>query len=270
MKVVDSNAMEWALLKQPRGGRAERKVLVGGELSPGIDFLMYMIRYGSGDDAVASPRHHHNFEQIRYAVEKPINYAEGKEVPEGWLAFFPAGAWYGPQLVDGGIQLLMQFGPGYLGPEASLRAQEELAEKGVFKDGMYSWTDSSGERHEQESMQALYEQAMGKPLEFPEPRYPEPVLINPNAFAWERNGGSVQHKHLATFNEQPFTIEMLRWQDSATYTLDQHRTQIVYSLGEPVSVGDEHAGAGAVVWSQPGEALSVEGVQGSELLVCEL
>ena len=99
MKLTDSNQLPWQVYTHPREGTAELKVLAAAESSPGMNFFFILVRYGS-HETFQTPRHHHTFEQIRYSVDGALNYAKGKDLPEGWIGYFPAGAYYGPQRVE--------------------------------------------------------------------------------------------------------------------------------------------------------------------------
>src|SRR5690349_8103687 len=51
--------------------------------------------YSTFPPGVFSPRHRHNFDQIRFILEGSWEYAR-KRYGAGWLGFFPEGAFYGP------------------------------------------------------------------------------------------------------------------------------------------------------------------------------
>src|SRR5271168_1317022 len=55
-----------------------------------------------------SPRHRHNFDQVRFILEGEVTY-DRKNYGAGWLGYFPEGVPYGPH---GGIEhreIVLQF-----------------------------------------------------------------------------------------------------------------------------------------------------------------
>ena len=100
----------------------------------------------STNSGLSTPRHHHDFEQIRFLLEGDMEDA-GKHYGAGWLGYFPVGVFYGPQARHGfGRGIVLQFtGPsGVRFPtrEEVRRAQRELREAGCkFEDGVCMWPD---------------------------------------------------------------------------------------------------------------------------------
>jgi hypothetical protein len=64
-----------------------------------------------GSEGNFSPRHRHNFEQLRWAFDQPVNYSPKLDLPPGQLGYFPEGAYYGPFTLPPGTQwLIVQLG----------------------------------------------------------------------------------------------------------------------------------------------------------------
>src|SRR5262245_28001226 len=68
-----------------------------------------------------SPRHRHNFEQIRYQLEGVLDYGRDGKLTAGMVGYFPEAVYYGPQSQDPSIScktIVLQFGgasgSGYL------------------------------------------------------------------------------------------------------------------------------------------------------------
>ena len=58
-----------------------------------------------------TPRHRHNFDQIRYVMKGIYPYAKGKSMSEGTVAYFPESVHYGPQDRPEGLEMMVcQFG----------------------------------------------------------------------------------------------------------------------------------------------------------------
>lgn len=53
----------------------------------------------------------------------------------GTLAYFPAGAYYGPQHDEDSTVLYLQFGKGFITGSQYEEAVRELSKTGTFKDG---------------------------------------------------------------------------------------------------------------------------------------
>jgi hypothetical protein len=230
------------------------KVLVAGEAGPSMNFTLALTLYGQGDETFQTPRHHHTFEQVRYAISGDSNYARGKDIPEGWVGFFPAGAFYGPQKVAGGEILLLQYGPGYLTEEQKRRGQQEMAATGTFHDGIYTTTDAAtGKPHNQDAVEALWEHIHGEPLRYPAPCYPEPILINPEAFTWVDCEDGVAERPLGRFGNGDARIAFVRVDAGASYTLDDQSAQVAFSTAGRGAVRDEVFGPRTALFSELGE-----------------
>jgi hypothetical protein len=123
-----------------------------------------------------TPRHRHNFEQIRYPLNGDYGYARDKVIPKGWVGYFTEGAYYGPQTQKQNLSLVNpQFGGasgnGYLSKRQRQEAYAALASRGKFEKGVYTYIDEKGQRHNQDSYEALWEQASGRAIVYPRPRY---------------------------------------------------------------------------------------------------
>lgn len=260
MHVVDVREVPWREYLQPREGRVELKVLLADEATPGSNFTLALTRYGRGDDAFRTPRHRHTFSQVRYATEGSSNYAKGKDIPEGWVAFFPEGAHYGPQHVDGGEILLLQYGPGYLTEEQKKDAQRELAQTGEFHDGVYTTVDpDSGRRHNRDAVEALWEHIHGEKLVYPKPAYPEPLLFDPGAHKWIAAGDGVEVKRMGPFGPEAEVIEFVRLIGGATFELPADRASLIFCDHGALTVDGKTYGGGLVAFSPLGERSTVTG-----------
>lgn len=269
MKLVQQSDIPWTTYEHPREGTTELKVLATGAVGPGANFFFVMVRYGSNGATFRTPRHRHTFDQIRLAVEGDINFGRGMDLPEGWVGYFPAGTPYGPQVVERGTLLGVQFGEGYLSEAQKRLALSELSEVGEFRDGLYYATDpSSGKAAARDGMEAMWEHITGSTLRYPAPRYREPVLIDPTACPWSSvDSSEVARRHLATFGDQGPQIEALRWSEADSCCLSGDRAQLAYVLGGRILVDGIEAHAGAALWSDVGEDATIDGDPGAELMV---
>ena len=171
-----------------------------------------------------APRHRHNFDQIRYAISGEFVYANDKILPEGWVAYFPEGIHYGPQIRKQGLVLMLcqlggSSGNGFLSKMQRYRAFEELGKKGTFHKGVYTYIDENGQKHNQDSSEAVSEHALGGKLVYPKPRYNDIILMNPEAFDWVESPSArgVAHKWLGTFTELESRVGFIRLDKGATF-----------------------------------------------------
>ncbi|KAJ5247270.1 hypothetical protein N7468_002253 [Penicillium chermesinum] len=148
-----------------RKGGTMRQALLSASEPDGLNFRFIRSQYQSGDAAFESPRHHHAFQQVRFTESGIVNYAPGRYIPEGDLAYFPRGAFYGPQRKDQGVGLLLQFGfhgEHQTGPEWARHretALKNLNSKGRLEGGIYYEKDAvTGQETMCDAAQAIYEQ----------------------------------------------------------------------------------------------------------------
>jgi hypothetical protein len=166
-----------------------------------------------------SPRHHHNFDQIRYVLEGHPSYGKGPVGP-GTLGYFPESVFYGPQTQEGDVRyIVMQFpGPSPTSwkfpTEVLQRARRELKAEGVvMKDGVAHFPDGK----KQEATEAAVERILGKQVTYAPPRYTDPVFIKSENFPWrETSRPGLFFKHLAYFNECGPNISILRLEAGAS------------------------------------------------------
>jgi len=132
------------------------------------------------EDGWYSPRHRHNFDQIRYVLRGETGFTKW-DLHAGECAYFPAGAQYGPQEQHGSASLFtLQFpgpdGQHYLTPEqvedtvAKLRAEDPSfgeGGRGVDKQG-----------RERDSYEIVWETHQRQPVEYPESEFTGPVLFD--------------------------------------------------------------------------------------------
>lgn len=132
------------------------------------------------EDGWYSPRHMHNFDQIRYVLAGETGFTRW-DLHAGECAYFPAGVRYGPQEQHGSALLLTLQFPGaggqyYLTPEqveetvAQLRREDPnfgSGGKGIDKDG-----------RERDSFELVWETHQKTPVRYPAAGYDNPVLFD--------------------------------------------------------------------------------------------
>jgi hypothetical protein len=204
------------------GKRHSRMLVTGTEGS--VD--NYKLSYGAGGNSEdwKTPRHRHNFEQIRHPLSGDLIIGHNLIVPEGWVSYFPESCWYGPQVRKPDLSMIvLQFaGPSGYGYDTArqLRAGMDalVAKGGVFEGGFYRWSDSDGKQHSRDAAEVIYEENRGgEAIVYPEPRYDRLLMFNPAAFPWVDDGPGVSHKWMGTFTEREIRFGFIRIEAGATY-----------------------------------------------------
>ncbi len=204
----------------PREGKLDNRDLMVGKEGDRRNFRLAL---GYAETDWLTPRHHHNFEQIRFPLEGEFQYAEGKVLPAGWVGYFPEGVYYGPQIRHKGLyMLLLQYGgatgSGFLSEHQYVSGQEALKKKGTVAKGKFTSVDKDGKEQVQDVFEAMYVEIMGKKPVYPEPRYNDIITMNPANFSWmpDRENPGVERKQLGVFTERKTTISVIRMDKGAT------------------------------------------------------
>ena len=206
------------------GTRNTSTLLLGKEGAPNN----YKANFGGGEDSGSgdwvAPRHRHTFEQVRHPLSGDYTIGTDQVLPAGWVAYFPESVYYGPQVKSGNLVMF------------SL----QLAAKGTFNDGVYTWVDDKGVRHNQDSAEAVFEQALGRKTEYPPARYKDLVMMNPAAFNWRRDKDQtgVARKHLGTFTERLIKVALIQVEKGATLSFGEEPAPEVLFLKEGVMTHD--------------------------------
>jgi ChrR-like protein with cupin domain len=210
---VTDEEVPWDGLSVHRGNPRPYKTYPLATGVPGLNVKLTLSRI----DDFYSPRHRHNFEQIRYAVEG--SYSSGKQtMQQGQVGYFPEGCYYGPQDQHGAALLLVLQFPGpsdayYLTDEDRDAAYERLKARGTFSGGIYTVANPDGQTRNQDSFEAIWEEHCQQKLEYPKPRYSEPIIMEPSTFGWRAHPtqAGLEIKHLGTFGEDQTGVSFLRF-----------------------------------------------------------
>src|SRR5580704_6689941 len=97
MKIVQGEELQWQRGLEHRGGIFHNRLLMEGEPGTIDNFQLSMGRMGG---AFFSPRHRHNFEQIRFQLDGELDFARDGRMKTGMVGYFPEGMFYGPQSQD--------------------------------------------------------------------------------------------------------------------------------------------------------------------------
>ena len=265
MRITDTDAMEFEQLPvSPRGMYTSRKLLREGEVLPDVGIYALIVKFHEGDKLFTAPRHLHNFEQIRVVLSGHMDFGPGTECEAGQVVYFPAGAYYGPERIEGGEQLLLQWGPDWVTHAQNQKAMRALERSGKFEHGKYVFAGDDGEEQRIDGSQAVWEWTYQRPQRFVTPRYEVPIKMSPDAFAWVEGPG-ISTKTMGRFTENDVRFEMIRWDRSeAVHSLGAERTSLVFVTRGSVSVAGVSYGERVAIWSDFGESLEVAGEPGTE------
>jgi hypothetical protein len=169
----------------------------------------FQLSMGRNDKDFVSPRHRHNFEQFRFQLEGDLNFARDGIMTPGMVGYFPEGTSYGPQTSEAtATTFVLQFGgssgQGYLSRKEVKQSMDALRATGTFDGGVYRRNEGEPGKRNMDGFQAIWEQANGRPLQFPKARYDKPVIMDQAAYEWVPVEGQlgVHEKMLGVFTER--------------------------------------------------------------------
>jgi hypothetical protein len=207
-----------------------------------------------------TPRHRHNFDQIRYTLKGVQSTGYGDLGP-GEIGYFPEGAYYGPQAQKGECEALVLQFQGASGEhllsneEMNTTYQKMIAGGAIFENGIYRGQTADGRRKNKDSYVAIWEEHEGKKLAFPKPRYRAPIMMQPDYYSWvadhERPG--IETKHLGTFTELHTGIGFIRLQPGAVLKRARQKdAELRYLVSGNCSYAGRQWGEGAYCYLSPG------------------
>ena len=242
IKIVQGDEVPLVRGLEYRGGMFHSRRLLEG--TPGtIDNFQLGIGVSQGD--FYSPRHRHNFEQIRVQLDGALSYDRDGTMTAGIVGYFPEGVFYGPQSQkpeEVATAAVLQFGgasgSGYLSNAETRKAMAELNELGEFKDGVFRRNEPLFGKKNADSNQAIWEHHHQRPIAFPKARYPEPIMMDPKNFAWVPVEGApgVSEKLLGVFTERRTEASLLKLEAGASCTAKGNGVYLV--LRGAGTVGD--------------------------------
>jgi hypothetical protein len=262
MKVALIEDIAWNK-DHPTGSLAFKYLLSGNE-GAADNFVLILARQ---DARFTTERHRHNFDQFRFPIRGDMNVGKGVVLPELHLGYFTEGAAYGPQddpldqaAPGERLHLTLQFGGaaghGYLGPDRLRACRDELRRHGEFVDVLYR-------RHDGRTLgglDAVWQHAFGRKLEYPEPRYAGPIIIDPHAFRWrpDHEAPGVERKLLGSFTERGTWAGMARLGSSTRWTVAPgDARQLLFVLSGAGSIGSKRLTPHCAVQVDPGERVDI-------------
>jgi hypothetical protein len=218
--ICDTNQMAFEEVRRGRVHMIRRKRL---PLETGVPGVTMEYSLSVVPDGYFTPRHRHNFDQIRYTLSGIQSTGLG-DLAGGECGYFPEGSHYGPQKQNGECEcLVLQFqgasGEHLLSNEEMNATYDKLLKSGgKFENGVYKGFKPDGSPKNRDSYEAIWEEHEGRDLVFPPPRYREPVMmLAKNYRFWpDRKREGIEVKHLGTFSEARTGIGFLRIGRGAT------------------------------------------------------
>jgi hypothetical protein len=278
---VPPHSQEWGAAIRP--GFTVRQTLLGDEAADGLNFRFVRNHEGLANEAFRTPRHHHPFQQIRWAETDSVNFAPGQDIPEGDIAYFPRGTYYGPQRKDRGAALLLQFGFGdeYQGGgkdwyERLGESIKGLESRGTLQDGVFAEIDPlTGQTRQRDAVAAVLEDRANKVIPIPAEGYAAPILMHPRAFSYHPASPGVEIKYLGRFYDHPgpradVRLSMLRLSQSGTHHLRSDRAQVVWSVNDGLRIDGRAYPGLTCLYSARGEDAVLSGIDSVEVFVIEL
>jgi len=276
MRVSQASTIGTDLVGTMRAGVLAQKHLLIGQPGAPNNYDLNVGRAGEG--GWRTPRHRHNFDQFRYVIKGNYPYMGDKVLPEGWVGYFPESVYYGPQDRPEGLETLVlqcggASGNGYVSVADREVANDALKHKGEFKDGVYTYYDAAGQRHNQDASAACFEYATGRKLEFAQPRYSDVVVMNPSAYEWlAQDTKGVYIKWLGTFTERNAGIGFVRVESNATYDAGMlPAITLLYQTNGRVAVKDREYGPGSAFEFLPNEGpIRIRAIEEAEFVCMTL
>ena len=233
------------------------------------NFLLRLVT--SGTDFF-SPRHMHNFDQVRVQIRGTFSFDADGLMEPGSVGYFPEGTAYGPQTSrEDTVQLVMQIGGpsgnGYLSEAERVSAVDALAAQGEFRGGHYF---RRGSDEGIDGFQAAWEQAQGRAMVYPPKRLQRPLLVEPEAFDWLPAGpAGVEHKTLVDFGRRTVGVRLFRLAEGAALPLSGPLSCFVETGGGVVESGGERRSCGRfdTLHLEAGESATLKAGLASRLIV---
>lgn len=271
MELVDSNQLQWTRISGHRDGDIRfKRLFLGAEGA--LDNYEFALVATRGQ--FFTPRHRHNFEQIRYCLEGKVNFGEGKDVKAGQVGYFPEGTPYGPQNITEQLVVVVQFGgasgQGFMSYRQLENGYEEMKKRGTFEKGVFKRGEDGEGRKNQDGYEAIWEMVNARKLEYPKARYEEPVLMDPDAFEWRADPKrpGVSRKTLGVFSEREMRLDMLRLDEGASADLAPESGFVLGYLRDGAVEADGKSWAsGAALRASPGAPASLRATSPAEILV---
>jgi hypothetical protein len=270
MKLVQGDEVPLLRGLEYRGGMFHSRRVLEGEAG-NIDNFQLSIGVSQGD--FYSPRHHHNFEQIRVGLEGTLDFDRDGKMSPGVVGYFPEGVYYGPQSQDANAvasAAVLQFGgasgSGYLSNAEVRAGMEELKQHGEFKNGVYHRRVPFHGKKNADGYQAIWEHRHQRPMVYPAPRYTKPVFMSASHYEWVPVEGApgVFEKLLGVFTERRTQAGFLKLSPGASHTVKGRSVYLILSGNGDID--GEPMRKLTALYLAPGESATITAREQTELM----
>lgn len=275
---------------------AKRWILTGAD-QDGLGFR-FMRGQSRGEKAIHVSRHHHPFQQIRWAEKGTRNIGPNQYIREGDIAYFPRGAYYGPETLGdtafAAITLQFGFGPEYKPMREEIKWS--MSRKGADRAAVSAMlaarrkTEGGGEptvthyatserdtSSEEEEWRATPRPVAGRvsgARPIPEEGYAAPIVMHPRAYPYYEAEPGVEIKCLGRFYDHPgpngdVRISMIRLSEGGAHRLGSDRAQLVWSISPGLRINGSTYPALSSIFSPRDEEVTISGVDKVEAYVVE-
>ena len=250
MRIVHAPLLPWQPFSTHRAGRIENKRLLSGDEGAPDNYELSLVL---ADGDYATPRHRHNFDQLRFMLEGRFGFGLRAQ-EEGTVGYFCEGVHYEQAAIGHSVTLLFQgggaSGSGFMSYRQLEAGQSALKDLGSFSGGVYSEPREDGGRRNKDAYEAIWEHVHQRPIAYPAARFDEPVIMNPQSFAWVADE-NCERRSLGTFGERGLSVGFLRTAPGAAIRLGPG--QVVFVLEGEGDAGGEAYGPHTALASDGGE-----------------
>lgn len=279
MKIAHESETPWSPVRTLRGGVIRFRCLLEGRENTPNNFSVVI---ADTDVSFKSPRHRHNFDQIRITLEGATNFGPRHNIAVGDVAYFPEGTHYGPQdqsLVGASsLAMVVQFGgasgEGYMSQRQLFEGQKELSTHGRFEGGVYRRNEGAQGRRNQDAYEAIWEFQNGRELKYPRPRLTEPVHFRASQVPWQPmdDQPGVSIKSLGVFTERDIAIGAIRLAAGARMQLpaDTRQRLVFFTEGRGTIVGQGAWMPRSAAHVEAGEVITLDAGSATEAVILAL
>jgi hypothetical protein len=250
MKIARADERQWQRFASHRKGLLQNKRLLSGTEGRPDNYELSIVDV-AGD--YGTPRHQHNFDQIRFQLVGAFGYGQEDEdvQEEGSIGYFPEGVAYSQRSVGHCRTLLLQFGgnsgAGFMSYAQLEGGQAKLLRRGDFLHGKFRDGSGEGGAAEKDAYEAIWEEVNGRDIAYPRPRYRAPIIAAPENFGWVPLPGQegCAARACGSFGERGVGFGFIRVGPSRHLALLPHR--LYYVLSGTGNCGSESVSEGCAI-----------------------
>lgn len=272
MRMIDSTTAERRSFSGHRPGEITFRRLLQGNTGRPDAYELSVVR---SDVSYYTPRHRHNFDQLRLTLTGVFNYAPNKDIKPGCLVYFPEGGWYGPQraTVESDI-LLIQYGgasgDGLMTYDELAEGYRQLSALGSFDAGYFVRHDDPTGRTD--GYEAIYEHMHGQSVQYRTTPSSVTVHVDPEALAWEGTAADgVDQREAGAFGERGHRVWFWRFVADTRLTLDPvDATTLLFVTTGRIDIHGTACTTGAAIEIRPGERVEFHAPAPAEVFATRL